>query len=78
VDVRVDDHPDPVEEVGRLLRLDAAYRLMGEATDAAAPRWNEPGWRTHAGQSSSDGWQLLGFLPDDPAFLDAMFPLAPE
>lgn len=35
VDVRVDDHPDPVTEIGRLLRLHEAYRLMEMANDAA-------------------------------------------
>jgi uncharacterized Ntn-hydrolase superfamily protein len=35
VDVRVDDHPDPVTEIGRLLRLLEAYRLMEMANDAA-------------------------------------------
>ena len=36
VDLRVDDHPEPVAELRRLLRLHTAYRLMGEANDAAA------------------------------------------
>lgn len=36
VDVRVDDHPDPVAEIDRLLRLHTAFRLMDEAGEAAA------------------------------------------
>jgi uncharacterized Ntn-hydrolase superfamily protein len=36
VDIRVDDHPDPVTEIGRLLRLHEAYRLMDSANEAAA------------------------------------------
>ena len=36
VDVRVDDHPEPVTEIGRLLRTHTAYRLMENANEAAA------------------------------------------
>ncbi len=33
VDLRVEDHPDPVTEMGRLLRLQRAYDLAGEADE---------------------------------------------
>jgi uncharacterized Ntn-hydrolase superfamily protein len=33
VDLRVDDHPEPLEEIGRLLDLADAYRLAGEGDD---------------------------------------------
>ena len=32
----MDDHPDPLTEMGRLLRTHTAYRLMEQANDAAA------------------------------------------
>jgi uncharacterized Ntn-hydrolase superfamily protein len=35
-DLRVDDHPEPVPELGRLLRLARAYELAGEADEALA------------------------------------------
>ena len=36
VDLRVEDHPDPVRELGRLLVLYRAYELAGEADELAA------------------------------------------
>jgi uncharacterized Ntn-hydrolase superfamily protein len=36
VDVRVDDNPDPVGEIGRLVLLNTAFRLMDEANSASA------------------------------------------
>lgn len=35
VDLRVEDHPAPLDELRRLLRLQRAYRLSGEAGEAA-------------------------------------------
>jgi hypothetical protein len=35
VDLRVDDHPDPVGEIARLLAYDRAHRRAGAATDMA-------------------------------------------
>jgi uncharacterized Ntn-hydrolase superfamily protein len=36
VDLRVEDHPDPLAELGRLLRLHRAYGLMNEGDEAMA------------------------------------------
>lgn len=36
VDVRVDDHAEPVGEIARLLRLQSAFRHMDQANEAAA------------------------------------------
>lgn len=36
VSLRVEDHPDPLEELGRLLRLDRAYRLAGRGDERLA------------------------------------------
>jgi uncharacterized Ntn-hydrolase superfamily protein len=35
-DVRVDDHPEPLEELRRLLRLHEGYTVMGEVDDSAS------------------------------------------
>jgi uncharacterized Ntn-hydrolase superfamily protein len=35
-DVRVDDHADPLDELGRLLRLARAYEMAGEADELSA------------------------------------------
>jgi hypothetical protein len=35
IDLRVDDHPDPVGELRRLLALQRAYELAGEGDDLA-------------------------------------------
>lgn len=35
-DLRVDDHPEPLAELGRLLRLHEGYSAMGEVDDSAA------------------------------------------
>lgn len=35
VDLRVDDHPEPLNELGRLMRFAGAYRLADEAEQAA-------------------------------------------
>jgi uncharacterized Ntn-hydrolase superfamily protein len=120
VDVRVDDHPDPVTEMGRLIRLNTAFRLMEQAADAAttgdflaaaaamdqasplAPDDDQVAFR-HGGALMAVGridegraelerallanprWAVFlrrfaakGFLPDDPAFLDAVLPLEPS
>jgi uncharacterized Ntn-hydrolase superfamily protein len=46
IDLRVDDHPDPVAELRRLLRLQRAYELAGEADElAGAGRADEAGER---------------------------------
>jgi uncharacterized Ntn-hydrolase superfamily protein len=34
--LRVEDHPDPLAELGRLARLDAAYRIAGEGDERLA------------------------------------------
>jgi uncharacterized Ntn-hydrolase superfamily protein len=120
IDLRVDDHPDPVAEIGRLLRLHTAFRLMEEANDAAttggfisaaaamdqaallAPDDDQVAFRRGGSfmavgridQGRSDierarlanpRWALFlrrfaaaGFIPDDPAFLDAILPLEPR
>jgi uncharacterized Ntn-hydrolase superfamily protein len=60
-DLRVEDHPDPVEELARLLDLREAYRLADEADSlAAAGRHEEAGERfQRAGQLSPDNPELL-------------------
>jgi uncharacterized Ntn-hydrolase superfamily protein len=120
IDLRVDDHPDPVAEIGRLLRLHTAFRLMEEANGAAttgdfisaaaamdqaallAPDDDQVAFRRGGSlmavgridQGRSDierarlanpRWALFlrrfaaaGFIPDDPAFLDAILPLEPR
>jgi uncharacterized Ntn-hydrolase superfamily protein len=119
VDIGVDDHPDPVAELGRLLRLQAAFRLMEEANaasgrgdfpaavaamDRAVPlapdddqvaftrggmlmavgRVEEGRAEMERARAANPRWGVFvrrfaaaGFLPNDPAFLDAMFPLEP-
>jgi hypothetical protein len=120
VDLRVDDHPDPVAEIGRLLRLHTAFRLMEQADDAfttgdvvaaaaamdaavpLAPEDNQVAFRRggalmavgrvdegraeiERARAANPRWALFlrrfaaaGFLPEDPAFLDAMMPLEPS
>ena len=34
--LRIEDHPDPLAELGRLARLDAAYRIAGEGDERLA------------------------------------------
>jgi uncharacterized Ntn-hydrolase superfamily protein len=117
VDVRVDDHPDPVTEIGRLLRLHEAYRLMDMANEAAVKgdlvsaadamdqaaklasdndqvafrrggslmavgRVEEGRAELQRARAANPRWPIFlrrlaaaGFLPDDPGFLDAMFPI---
>jgi len=44
VDLRVEDHPDPIAELGRILRLQRAYDLAGEADELmGAERHEEAG-----------------------------------
>ncbi len=117
VDVRVDDHLDPLTEIRRLLRLHEAYRLMDMANEAAtqgdlvsaadamdrasqlAPDNDQVAFRRggslmavgrveegraelQRARAANPRWPIFlrrlaaaGFLPDDPGFLDAMFPI---
>jgi uncharacterized Ntn-hydrolase superfamily protein len=117
VDVRVDDHLDPVTEIGRLLRLQKAYQLMELANDSAArgnlvaaadamdraaslgPHNDQLAFRRgealmavgrveegraelERAREANPRWPVflrrlaaVGFLRDDPAFLDSMFPI---
>ena len=119
VDLRVDDHPEPLAEIGRLLGLHRAYRLMERANDAAATgdlvsaadamdralplapdddqvafrrgcslisvgRIDEGRAELERARLANPRWPVFlrrfaaaGFLPDDPAFLDAIYPLDP-
>jgi uncharacterized Ntn-hydrolase superfamily protein len=60
-DLRVEDHPDPLEELGRLLDLREAYQLADEADSlAAAGRHEDAGERyQRASQLSPDNSELL-------------------
>jgi uncharacterized Ntn-hydrolase superfamily protein len=60
-DLRVEDHPDPVEELGRLLDLHDAYRLASEADElAGAGRHEEAAARfRRASELSPDNPELL-------------------
>jgi uncharacterized Ntn-hydrolase superfamily protein len=120
VDLRVDDHPDPVGEIGRLLRLQMAFHHMETATEAMArgdpiaaaaamdqakplaPDDDQVAFtrggilmatgRVEEGRREFDQairanprWAVFlrrfaaaGFVPNDPAFLDAMLPLRSE
>jgi len=41
-DLRVEDHPDPLQELGRLIQLRRAYRLMDEGDGfVTAGKWDE-------------------------------------
>jgi hypothetical protein len=119
VDVRVDDHPDPVREIDRLLRLHTAFHHMESATEAmghgdpvaaaaamdaakplapdddqvaftrggilmAAGRVEEGRREFDQAVEANPRWPVFlrrfaeaGFVPNDPAFLDAMLPLEP-
>jgi uncharacterized Ntn-hydrolase superfamily protein len=120
VDIRVDDHPTPVAEIERLLRLQTAFRHMDSATeamtrgdpmaaaaamDAAKPlapdddqiafvrggmlmgagRVEEARQEFDQAVRANPRWPVFlrrfaeaGFLPNDPAFMDAMLPLESE
>jgi uncharacterized Ntn-hydrolase superfamily protein len=120
VDLRVDDHPDPVAELGRLLGLHTAFDYMETATEAMgrgdpmaaaaamdlakplAPDDDQVAFtrggmlmasgRVEEGRQDFDQalranprWPVFlrrfaeaGFVPNDPAFLDAMLPLASD
>jgi uncharacterized Ntn-hydrolase superfamily protein len=60
-DLRVEDHPEPVEELARLLDLHEAYHLANEADELAADgRHDEAGERfQRASQLSPDNPELL-------------------
>jgi uncharacterized Ntn-hydrolase superfamily protein len=60
-DLRVDDHPDPIEELGRLLDLHDAYELANEADElAGAGRHEEAGDRyRRACELAPDSAELL-------------------
>ena len=58
VELRVEDHPEPLEELSRLLTVNDAYRLASEAEElGAAGRFEE------AGES---GRRALELAPDNP------------
>ena len=60
-DLRVDDNPDPIEELGRLLDLHDAYELANEADElAGAGRHEEAGERyRRACELAPDSAELL-------------------
>lgn len=61
IDLRVEDDPEPLEEIARLLRLHGVYSLMSEAEElGAAGRYQE------AGES---GRRALELAPDNPELL---------
>ena len=47
-DLRVDDHPDPVAELGRLVNLQRAYNLMNEGDLAVEKKDHEAALRAYA------------------------------
>lgn len=47
VSLRVEDHPDPLDELRRLLQLDRAYRLAGEADERMAAGRHDDGARLY-------------------------------
>ncbi|MCS6914203.1 MAG: DUF1028 domain-containing protein [Myxococcales bacterium] len=47
-DLRVDDHPEPLKELRRLLTLQRAYRLMSEGDEALERRDHEAALRSYA------------------------------
>jgi uncharacterized Ntn-hydrolase superfamily protein len=61
VDLRVEDHPDPLAELRRLLGLQRAYELAGEGDELlAAARPEEAGDRYRAAQAlAPDSHELL-------------------
>jgi uncharacterized Ntn-hydrolase superfamily protein len=61
VDLRVDDHPEPLDELARLLRLHEAYTLVNDAEELGAA-----GRHTDAGEM---GRRALEMDPDNPEFL---------
>ncbi len=62
VDLRVDDHPDPVDELSRLLRLHGMYALMGEGINAIyAGRHDQARSALHAAVEHELGDVQAGF-----------------
>jgi uncharacterized Ntn-hydrolase superfamily protein len=62
VDLRVEDHADPVSELRRLLGLQRAYELAGEGDELlAAGRADEAGERYRAAQRLAPGSDELLF-----------------
>jgi uncharacterized Ntn-hydrolase superfamily protein len=61
-DLRVEDHPDPLGELRRLLALQRAYELAGEGDELlAAGRNDEAGDRYQAAQALAPGADELQF-----------------
>jgi uncharacterized Ntn-hydrolase superfamily protein len=62
VDLRVEDHPDPLTELRRLIGLQRAYELAGEGDELlAAGRPEEAGERYRAAQALAPGSHELLF-----------------
>jgi uncharacterized Ntn-hydrolase superfamily protein len=62
VDLRVEDHPDPLAELRRLIGLQRAYELAGEGDELlAAGRPQEAGERYRAAQALAPGSHELLF-----------------
>jgi uncharacterized Ntn-hydrolase superfamily protein len=61
VSLRVEDHPEPLPELRRLVRLDEAYRLAGEADELLNAGRHDEAARLYveAGERAPDNHELL-------------------
>jgi uncharacterized Ntn-hydrolase superfamily protein len=61
VELRIEDHPEPLDELSRLLTLHQAYELASEAEDLAADGRHE--------EAGASGGRALELAPDNPELL---------
>jgi uncharacterized Ntn-hydrolase superfamily protein len=61
VDLRVEDHPEPLDELERVLDLADAYRLASEGDDLAGQGRHQEasGYYTRAGELAPDSHELI-------------------
>lgn len=59
IDLRVEDHPQPVAELRRILTIDCAYALLGDEGDAAKAGRSEPERYAEARSQAPDAMELV-------------------
>jgi len=59
IDMRIEDHPDPVPELRRIVTMQLAYHLLDDAGDAAAAGMSPEDRYAEARRMSPDAYELV-------------------
>ncbi len=62
MDLRIEDHPDPVPELRRLVSLQEAYNLVDDASDAATAGVDEAARYAEARRRAPDAYELVFWM----------------